>query len=97
MSDLAMLFRLALASSEGDQLLDDMAVRVADRITSLVQRSEDRWMDAREAAIYLGFDSVAPLHKLTAAKAVPFSQDVAGGKCWFKRSELDRWREEGAQ
>lgn len=56
---------------------------------------EDRWMDTREAAAYLGFGSPGPLKKLTAARTVPFHQDTPGGKCWFLRSELDRWRRGG--
>jgi hypothetical protein len=57
--------------------------------------TEDRWMDTKAAAAYLGYTSVSPLQKLTAMRRVPFSQDVAGGKCWFLRSELDSWRRDG--
>jgi excisionase family DNA binding protein len=51
----------------------------------------DRWLDSRQAAAYLGM-SVHAIHKLTAARTIPFEQDAPGCKCWFKRSELDRWR-----
>lgn len=51
----------------------------------------DGWMTTAEAAVYLGL-TVAALHRLTAARTVPFEQDVPGGKCWFKRSDLDDWR-----
>lgn len=54
--------------------------------------SGDRWMDTREAASYLGFRSPSPLKKLVAARQVPYVQDTPGGKCWFQRSALDRWR-----
>ena len=54
----------------------------------------DRWMGAREAASYLGV-SVHALHKLTAGRLIPFEQDGPGCRCWFKRSELDAWRERG--
>ena len=52
---------------------------------------EDGWLNAREAASYIGISTNA-LHKLTAAREIPFEQDCAGGKLWFKRSELDAWR-----
>ena len=48
-------------------------------------------MDSRGAGAYLGI-TVHALHKLTAARAIPFEQDGRGCKCWFKRSELDAWR-----
>lgn len=50
----------------------------------------DRWMTTKEAADYLG-RSVSSIHKLTAARAIPFEQDAPGGKCWFLKSELDEW------
>lgn len=55
----------------------------------------DAWMTAREAAGYLGFASVHPLHKLTAARAIPFEQDGPGCRLFFKRSDLDGWRRTG--
>src|SRR4051794_15239416 len=53
------------------------------------------WLDTKAAADYLGLTRDA-LHKLTARRAVPFSQEVAGGKLYFRRAELDRWRLERA-
>jgi excisionase family DNA binding protein len=52
------------------------------------------WMTSREAATYLGL-TLAALHRLTAARAVPFAQDAPGGKCWFDRADLDAWRRGG--
>lgn len=52
---------------------------------------DDRWLSTKEAAAYLGLTPNA-LRKLTASRSVPFEQEVAGGKCWFLRSELDQWR-----
>lgn len=49
------------------------------------------WMDSRKAAEYLGL-TIAALHRHTAARTIPFSQDGPGGKCWFNRAELDEWR-----
>jgi hypothetical protein len=54
--------------------------------------TSDGWLDAKAAAEYLGFTSTAPLHKLTARRQIAFSQDVAGGKCWFRRCDLDAYR-----
>ncbi len=50
-----------------------------------------RWLNSEEAAAYLGL-SVNALHKLTGPRAIPFEQDVPGGKLWFKTTELDAWR-----
>jgi hypothetical protein len=52
----------------------------------------DRWMDTKAAATYLGLPSANALHKLTAAREIPFEQDAPGGKCWFQKSQLDTWR-----
>jgi excisionase family DNA binding protein len=52
------------------------------------------WMTSRQAATYLGL-TLAALHRLTAARAVPFEQDAPGGKCWFNRADLDAWRRNG--
>jgi excisionase family DNA binding protein len=76
-----------LAARLGPRLVDAVAAKLADS-------ASDRWMTTREAADYLGLTANA-LHKLTAARQVPFSQDAPGGKCWFLRSELDDWRRGG--
>jgi excisionase family DNA binding protein len=84
---------LAVAIPPG--LVDLIAERAAALVTAqLGERSDDRWLDTRGAAEYLGLTPNA-LHKLTAAREIPFSQDAPGGKCWFLRSELDAWRREG--
>ena len=63
-------------------------------LEELVSRIKQR-VNAREAASYLGYGSVSPLHKLTAGRRIPFTQDVEGGKLWFQRSELDNRRRSG--
>ena len=45
-----------------------------------------------DAADYFGFESVDPLHKLTAARRIEFSQEGPGAKTWFRRSALDDYR-----
>jgi excisionase family DNA binding protein len=52
------------------------------------------WMTSRDAATYLGL-TLPALHRLTAARAIPFEQDAPGGKCWFNRVDLDAWRRGG--
>jgi hypothetical protein len=59
-----------------------------------VTYSADDWLDTRRAAEHLGM-SVNALDKLTSSRTIPFHQDVRGGKCWFRRSESDDWRERG--
>jgi excisionase family DNA binding protein len=83
-----------------DELGQDELQELADALAPYLPQPEpadtDRWMTTREAAEYLGITRNA-LHKLTAARAIPFSQDVAGGKCWFLKSELDDWRRRGGR
>jgi excisionase family DNA binding protein len=77
-----------------DRLADLIADRVAERLLALgggVGR-EAAWLTTREAAEYLGM-TVNALHRLTAERRVPFSQDRPGAKCWFRRSDLDAYRE----
>jgi excisionase family DNA binding protein len=82
-----------------DQLLerasDDTLARFAVRLRPHIGAVEpDRWLTTAEAAAYLGCTENA-LHKLTATRAIPFEQDCPGGKLYFKRSQLDAWRESG--
>ena len=70
--------------------VDDLAAAIAARLPAVPGAAEG-WMTTAQAARYLGL-SVTALHKLTSAREVPFAQDVPGGKCWFKRSDLDAWR-----
>ena len=86
---------LALVESLEDCVLDRLAERLAPRLAQHLNLSDrDGWLNARDAATYLGM-SVTALHKLTAARAIPFEQDGPGCKLWFQRSELDRWRRGG--
>lgn len=80
-----------------EELLDAVADRVVARLLASNNRatveSDGRWLTTAEAAKYLGMSPNA-LHKLTAAREVPFVQDSPGGKMYFKRSRLDAWRGE---
>jgi excisionase family DNA binding protein len=64
------------------------------RLTHAAHGDADSWMGAPAAAEYLAL-TVNALHKLTAARVIPFHQDGRGCKLWFKRSELDEWRRSG--
>lgn len=92
MSPLARAILLELAADP--EAMAELASALASYLPQPSAADEDRWLSTREAALYLGL-SVNALHRLTAARAVPFEQDVAGGKCWFLRSELNAWRRAG--
>jgi len=78
-----------------DQLLGRLADLVVDRLMERTNATEapppDDWMDAREAAEYLGIHRDT-LRKLAAGRAVPAHQDGPGCKLYFNRDELDEWR-----
>jgi excisionase family DNA binding protein len=77
--------------------VEALAEAVAARVEALAERArEDGWMTSAEAARYLAVP-ISTLRKWTAAGAVPFSQDMPGGRCYFKRGELDRWRGEAGR
>lgn len=78
-----------------DQILGHLADLVVDR---LIERSETNesdhagdWLDARDAAAYLGIHRDT-LRKLAAQRAVPTHQDGPRCKLYFRRDELDEWR-----
>ena len=85
---------LALIDALDDDALDVLAVRLAPRLVARLPTPnyDDGWIDSREAARYVGLP-LSSLWKLTAAREIPFQQEAPGCKCWFRRSELDQWRE----
>jgi len=89
MSDLAAALIASLDAEALDALADQLAPRLAGRLAA--GRAEgDRWLTSREAASYIGRSGNA-MHKLTAARAIPFSQDGPRARCYFRRSDLDAW------
>jgi hypothetical protein len=80
-----------------DAFIEHLAERVADHIARRSANGGARWLTAREAADYLGLPSPNALHKLTSAKAIPFSQEREGGRLYFAVDDLDRWRRERVQ
>jgi hypothetical protein len=75
-----------------DELDDDDWREVAHRLAPhLPTSAPDGWLCTRDAACYAGC-SIDALHRAMAAREVAFEQTCAGGKAWFKRSEIDAWR-----
>jgi hypothetical protein len=85
---------VALFESIDDAALQRFAERLSPYLDRRTRASEDRWLSAKDAAAHLGI-SVHALHKLTAAREVPFEQEGPGCKLWFRRCDLDRWRQRG--
>lgn len=85
----------ALLAELDDAALDRLAELVEPRLRRLSAPADDGWLDTAAAA-YLGVSRHA-LHRLTADRKVPFSQDTPGARAYFRRSDLDRWREGGAR
>jgi excisionase family DNA binding protein len=88
-----------LATALLDSLDETTLETLAERLGPYLPRDEsearpDDWLDTKGAAVYLGLTPNA-LRKLTSARQIPFEQDGPGCKCYFKRSELDAWRERG--
>jgi excisionase family DNA binding protein len=82
-----------------DQLLDHIAERLAAVITERIVVSDNRpdeWLDSRRAAEYLGVHRHT-VRKLAAERAIPSEQDGPGCKLYFRRSELDAWRNGGGR
>lgn len=80
-----------------EALDDDACARLAERLGPFLRPAalpSDEWLNSKAAAAYLSIPR-STLHKLTAERAIPFSQDGPGCKLYFKRSTLDAWREGG--
>jgi excisionase family DNA binding protein len=83
------LARALVASLDEDDLAE-----LAERLEPFLNRpdpGDGEWLDTKRAAAYLGLSRHA-LYRLTSEQRILFSQERPGGKCWFRRSELDAWR-----
>jgi excisionase family DNA binding protein len=82
-----------------DQILDQLAARVADQITARLAAVDkppaDRWLDSRGAADYLGI-SRDTVRRLAAEGSLSTEQAGANCKLFFRRSDLDSWRRNGS-
>jgi excisionase family DNA binding protein len=91
----AELARLIIEAARSDAVLAaDLAAVLRPHLQHEQSVATAGWMTSREAATHLGL-TLPALHRLTAARAVPFEQDSPGGKCWFNRADLDAWRRGG--
>lgn len=95
MSDALALGLVALLDEDA---LDELAKLLAPRLQRLAEPSADAagWLDTSAAAAYLGISKHA-LHRLTSERRIPFSQDTPGARCYFRRADLDAWRQNGAR
>lgn len=86
----------ALDEDALDALAERLAPRIAARLAGPREDGGDRWMTTAQAAGYIGVhrDTV---RKLAAARAIPAEQDAPGCKLYFRRVDLDRWREAGGR
>jgi excisionase family DNA binding protein len=85
-----------------DALIDQLAVRVVERLAGATnallagQPTGDDWLDSRHAAEYLGMHRDT-LRKLAAERTIRSEQDGPGCKLYFRRSDLDAWRQSGGR
>lgn len=90
--------RVVLGDMTLDDLLEALAVRVADRVLLRLaqpgEHIEDRWLTTRDAAQYLAMHPDT-LRKRAAALKIPYEQEARGCTLHFQRSALDRGREAG--
>lgn len=85
---------MSVAAAIIDELSERELAELAQRLEPYIAPPQDQWLDAKQASEHLAI-SIETLHRHTSNRAIPFHQDCPGGKLYFKRSELDRWRESG--
>lgn len=98
--------RIAFADVPGPELLvlealvDKLVARVATAVVEHLGRASSdnsaEWLDSRSAAEYLGVHRDT-LRKLAAERAIPVHQDGRGCKLFFRRTDLDEWRDRGGR
>ena len=79
-----------LARALLDQL--DLA-ELAERLRPFLS-TDDGWLGVKDAAAYAGCSVPALRHAMSRGE-VEFEQACHGGKVYFRRSALDRWRASG--
>lgn len=77
------------------QLADQVAARLAQQF-GVPSQQADEWLDSRHAAEYLGLHRDT-LRKLAAERSISSEQDGPGCKLYFRRSDLDAWRQAGGR
>jgi hypothetical protein len=87
----------AIVAELDDQALDELAGLLAPRLAERFEApAPGGWVETKAAAEHLGI-SVDAMHRLTAARALTFSQEAPGAKCYFRRSDLDAYREQSTR
>ena len=71
-----------------------LATGLAEALAPHAGHEDDGWMTTAEAARYLGLSAEA-LQKLAARGEVPNVQSGPRCKRWFRKSAVDRWRDDG--
>jgi hypothetical protein len=81
-----------------DHLSPDDLADLAERLAPYLRpaQTDGGWLDTKAAAAHLGISTHA-MHRLSAERAIPFSQSAPGAKCYFRRSDLDEWRATGGR
>lgn len=78
-----------IASILREDLVPDLIAGLRDDVLALfASEAQDGWMDAEEAAVYVGC-KVRRLQDLAACGRIPHGH--LGRRLVFKRSELDAW------
>lgn len=87
----------AILDHADERTLDRLAELLAPRLQRIARPSRNHgWLDTSAAAGYLGISKHA-LHRLTSERRIPFTQDAPGARCYFRRSDIDSWREASAR
>lgn len=87
------LARELLAELDDDDLAE-LAARLEPHLGKR-DADQDAWLTTPQAAAHLGI-SVNALHRLTGQREIPFHQQRPNGRCYFRRAELDDWRQRPA-
>jgi hypothetical protein len=77
-----------------EQLDREDLERLAERLRPFLRADGDGWLDAKAAAAHAGC-TVEALRHARRVGALEFEQHERGGKVWFRRAALDRWRARG--
>jgi hypothetical protein len=79
-----------------NDLLDYFADQLASRLSLRLggEQEPDPWLDLKSAAAHLGVhpDTLA---KAARARRIPVEQERSGCRMYFRRSDLDAWRQAG--
>jgi excisionase family DNA binding protein len=81
-----------LALELPDALIDALAERVADLLADREPGGPEPWIGVEDAAEHLACGK-SRLYALVSARRIPHEKD--GSRLLFRRSELDRWLEQG--